>query len=320
MELLGLLPEHRPAQLVEPMFEAPVLLGQRGDLLTQVLDNPLGASLFETAVTLAERGDLGAKRLNRRLLTREQRLQGWRKRCGTDRAEVRIHEEILSWNQRLSMRQSESVHLSLRSCRRERTAHPRLPHPAPIETLEQRLKLRARKAHHPIAYRGPGETALFEALRRQHQTRPVPSHHSTLTRSARLGRNTTTTPENGSSPSSCSTNATRASCPLRKSTGRVASTIRGADPGTIIEGLATPMQSPRSAKRRYPRQGGPSRHAPRSIPNRPNPAAAPPPRSRRTPATASMSQGPARPRPCARQASAPPALPARPPSPAKPAM
>ena len=78
VELLGLLPEDRAPPLVEKMFEAPVLVG--------------------------ERGDLGAKRLNRRLLAREQRLQGRRKRCGIDRAEVRIHEEILSWNQRLSMR------------------------------------------------------------------------------------------------------------------------------------------------------------------------------------------------------------------------
>ena len=46
-------------------------------------------------------------------------------------------------------------------------------------------------------------------------TRPVPSHHRTLIRSRRLGRNTTTTPEKGSRPSSCSTSAARA-LPLAK--------------------------------------------------------------------------------------------------------
>ncbi len=62
------------------MFEAPVLIGERRDPGAQILDDPLGASLFEPAVALVERGDLGAKRLNRRLLAREQRLQGRRKR------------------------------------------------------------------------------------------------------------------------------------------------------------------------------------------------------------------------------------------------
>ena len=41
-------------------------------------------------------------------------------------------------------------------------------------------------------------------------TRPVPSHHRTYTRSMRLGRNITATPEYGSRPSSCSTTPTRA--------------------------------------------------------------------------------------------------------------
>ncbi len=41
-------------------------------------------------------------------------------------------------------------------------------------------------------------------------TRPVASHHRTYTRSMRLGRNITATPEYGSRPSSCSTTPTRA--------------------------------------------------------------------------------------------------------------
>ena len=49
VELLGLVPEHRPAQLVEQVFETAV-------------------GVFQVLVAVGERGDLGAKRLNRRLL------------------------------------------------------------------------------------------------------------------------------------------------------------------------------------------------------------------------------------------------------------
>ena len=80
MELLGLLPVYRLAQLVQQMFEAAVVIAQRRDLGAQVLDNRFGASFFETAVAIAQRRDLGAKRLKSRLLSFEQHPQGRCKR------------------------------------------------------------------------------------------------------------------------------------------------------------------------------------------------------------------------------------------------
>jgi hypothetical protein len=52
--------------------------------------------------------------------------------------------------------------------------------------------------------------------------RHVPSHTISLIRSARLGRNTNTAPENGSAPIYSFTSAARPSMPLRKSIGFVA--------------------------------------------------------------------------------------------------
>ena len=88
-------------------------------------------------------------------------------------------------------------------------------------------------------------------VRRQHQTRPVPPQN--LDPVQALGAKHHDRPEKGSRPSSCSTSAARASCPLPLH--RNASTIRGADPEQ--SSLAAPRRSPRSAKRRYPRQGAP---------------------------------------------------------------
>ena len=60
MELLGLLPEHRPAQLAHQVFEPAVAIGERDDLGVQVFDEHFGALLFEAAVALGERRVLGA--------------------------------------------------------------------------------------------------------------------------------------------------------------------------------------------------------------------------------------------------------------------
>ena len=70
MELLGLLPVQRPAQLVQQMFE--------------------------TAVAIAQRRDLGAKRLKSRLLSFEQHPQGRCKRSWIDHACARLHDRILT--------------------------------------------------------------------------------------------------------------------------------------------------------------------------------------------------------------------------------
>ena len=102
VELFGLLPEHRPAQLAHQMFEAAVAIGERDDLGVQVFDERFGALLFETAVAIAQRRVLGAQRLKSRLLACEQRPQGRRKRCEIDRAGARFHDGILSCNQPLS--------------------------------------------------------------------------------------------------------------------------------------------------------------------------------------------------------------------------
>ena len=111
----------------------------------------------------------------------------------------------------------------------------------------------------------------------------------------RLGRNTTATPEYGSRPSSCSTTAARPSCPLRKSTGRVATTTRIPVPATFIEAPVATRRSPRSALCRYRRRGAPSLRVPRSRPTPSNrgPSRCPP-RAWRRPVPARTRRRPAR--------------------------
>ena len=82
IELLGLLAEHGPAQLVEQMFETPVLLGQRHHRGAQVFDDPLGAACFETPVAVGERDDLSAT--IRRFSASLQRRRGETGRTGPD--------------------------------------------------------------------------------------------------------------------------------------------------------------------------------------------------------------------------------------------
>ena len=65
-------------------------------------------------------------------------------------------------------------------------------------------------------------------------TKPVPSQYSSFSRSARFDLNTKTVRVDGSLRSSGSTNAARPSCPLRKSTGLVAITIRTRCDGNIM--------------------------------------------------------------------------------------
>ena len=60
MKLLGLLPEHRPAQLAKQVFETPVLLFQMTVARLQI-----AGAVFEAAVALGERRELGVKRLER---------------------------------------------------------------------------------------------------------------------------------------------------------------------------------------------------------------------------------------------------------------
>ena len=74
IELLGLLPVHRPAQLPHQVFETPV-------------------QVFEMLVALGEGRDLGARRLKRRLLSLEQRPQGRREGGEIGLAEVHVHEQ-----------------------------------------------------------------------------------------------------------------------------------------------------------------------------------------------------------------------------------
>ena len=66
-------------------------------------------------------------------------------------------------------------HRLLRSARRGRhRCPPRLMHPPPIQTLEQRLQLRRAQPHHPVVYRRPTEMAIFQALSDKHDAAAVP--------------------------------------------------------------------------------------------------------------------------------------------------
>ena len=148
----------------------------------------------------------------------------------------------------------------------------RPPHPAPIET--NNASLRARR---------------ITPLRRPERPWTLRRQASRLDR--RLGRNTTTTPEKGSTARARP--AARASCPL----------LDASPPRSVAQ---NPLGHRRArsaaaisamAKRRYPRV--PSRRAPRSTPNRPDPA---PPQGGA--GSDWMRQRSARPRPCARPRSA----------------
>ena len=77
-------------------------------------------------------------------------------------------------------------------------------------------------------------------------TRPLPSQIRILIRSARFALNTSTTPENGSSPNTSAANAARPCGPLRKSTGRVASSTR--TPAGIE--ITSPTPAPPATRRR----------------------------------------------------------------------
>ncbi|MDD9980366.1 MAG: hypothetical protein OXU81_03245 [Gammaproteobacteria bacterium] len=79
-------------------------------------------------------------------------------------------------------------------------------HPLVLTEAEQRA-MRDDLAECAALVRALGQTNRPCSRRFDASTSPVPSHHRTLTLSARLGRNTTATPEYGSRPSSCSTTA-----------------------------------------------------------------------------------------------------------------
>src|SRR5579872_342139 len=74
---------------------------------------------------------------------------------------------------------------------------------------------------------------------------PVPSHTRSFTRSARLVRNTSTAPENGSWANVSWASAARPSIPLRKSTGLVATKTRTPAGGTFMPPSPRPRTAPR---------------------------------------------------------------------------
>lgn len=61
-------------------------------------------------------------------------------------------------------------------------------HPAPVQTLEKRGQLRCCQAHHAIPDTGHLKPLCSSFFAIRH--RPVPSHQTSLIRSARLARNT----------------------------------------------------------------------------------------------------------------------------------
>jgi hypothetical protein len=66
-----------------------------------------------------------------------------------------------------------------------RTLDVARPEAGPLRPLEQSRELCRREPHHAVLDRRPAELAAFQTLRT-----PVPSHHNSFTRSARLLRNT----------------------------------------------------------------------------------------------------------------------------------
>src|SRR5690606_32603262 len=78
------------------------------------------------------------------------------------------------------------------------------------------------------------QTNLLPSRRVCTSTSPVRSQTRTLILSARFDRNTNAAPLKGSKPNISCTAAARPSCPLRKSTGRVATYTRSCPPGAII--------------------------------------------------------------------------------------
>jgi hypothetical protein len=59
---------------------------------------------------------------------------------------------------------------------------------APVQTLQKRAELRRGQPHHAVLNARPPEAARLSFLAIRH--RPVPSHQTSLTRSARFARNT----------------------------------------------------------------------------------------------------------------------------------
>ena len=105
-----------------------------------------------------------------------------------------------------------------------RQARPRRalgPNPSPVQALEQRGELRRAQAHHAVRDLGPGEGATLEPLRDQNQAGPVP--HEDLDPVGPLqAEDKDRAAERVEAERLPRTTALRPSCPLRKSTGRVA--------------------------------------------------------------------------------------------------
>ena len=88
--------------------------------------------------------------------------------------------------------------------------HPLLYHPSPVQTLEQSFRMRLRQTNHPSLNLRPNESLCPRTL--QIRTMPVPSHSRIFNLPPRFDRNTTVTPECGSSFSSVCTKSARALC------------------------------------------------------------------------------------------------------------
>src|SRR5579864_150261 len=117
----------------------------------------------------------------------------------------------------------------------------------------------------------------------QISTKPLPSHTSSLIRSARRLRNTSTAPEKGSCTSVSLASAASESAPLRKSTGRVAISTRTPG-GTGITAPPSPPAAPRAsaANPRPARRGSQPRQS-QSRQRQPSPSALLPPPPDRSP-------------------------------------
>ena len=227
-----------------------------------------------------QRRDLGAKRLKSRLLSFEQHPQG---RChpgSTMPAHDRIARQTLPVNK---IRDRSLRHAADRG-------GPEAATPGANRDPRTTPRTARAKVVSAIAW----ATARQSGLAQDASSTTIPSHHRAPCRSRRLGRNTTTTKRDPGRARA----RPWASCPLRKSTGRVANGFVRRGPRVSCMNCAylarvpdhDPWRRTRnnhrrarsaaaiSAIRKAPisPQGVPSRRAPRSTPNRPNPDPASP--------------------------------------------
>ena len=270
MELLGLLPVQRPAQLVQQMFETAV--------------RSLSAA---TSARSASRAACCPSNNTRK---------GGASDPGSTMpvlvSMTEYYHEIRHLVNKIRDRQPPLRHAAA-SGRRTRGRHTRR------QSRPSNNASNCARESRITPSRTDGQAKRPCSRRFDASTRPVPSHHRTLIRSRRLGRNTTTHAGKGIQAELVLDQRRQGVMPLAK----VHRTRRHHDPWRRTRNNHRRARSAAaiSAIRKAPisRQGVPSRRAPRSTPNRPNPdPASPPPQARRKRARTWMRQRSARPRPC----------------------